>query len=526
LNLNGGDSWGYYYPEDNPTFLYNFKDEPAYKLSEIAPDYYPQAKAHANKIKSGQIQQIQPSQVAAPPSNSGSANSAQAPRNRVYLVFRDMQTAIYYNGIYDPGTQSWDLARAGSEKMLADFMVQHGQPAPEVIPIWDLVFDPHSPPIDVQNRKVNLYKEPDLLVQARALPTPVTTMPPTIHKIIWSVVGNDQDTFDHFVNWLAFIVQTKERTQTAWLFNGVQGTGKGLLAHKVLRPLLGYDNTAFLEAVQLEDKFNEAFERSILTVIDEMTIGDLEGSSKILGTMKSLITEPVITIRKMRSAPYSVPNYNNWIAFANTREQVRVEASDRRYNVGVYQNHKLSITDAEISTAIPAELVDFASYMLSYNVAQDKVRKPLDNKARQDMQDLSLNSIDKISDAIETGDLEELFSQIVELNFAQGKTMNTAPAYKDLMYNVFLHDYTALSREELQVIFSHCIGDVPSSPAKFSRFLAHHNIKVSPVSRDHKVFRGIKVTWRYEQAWYDATKAMIIAEKTPKLNIVKKETNA
>lgn len=506
INLNGGDSWAYYHPEDNPTFLYNFKEEPVYKLSELAPDYFATAKAHANKIKSGQIQ-----------------TPVVQSQGKVYLVFRDMQTAIYYNGIYDPVSQSWELARAGSEKMLADFMVQHGQPEPEVIPIWDLVFDPDLPPLDIEKRVVNLYEESTLLKQAKQLPSQVTEIPTTIRKIIYSAVGNDDETYHHFINWIAYIIQNKNRTQTAWLLNGVQGTGKGILAHRILRPILGYNNTAFMEAVQLEDKFNEAFERSLLTFIDEMTIGDLEGSSKIMGTMKSLITEPIITIRKMRSAPYSVPNYNNWIAFANTKEQVKVEMSDRRYNVGIYQTERLDITDEEINDVIPSELVNFASYLANYPVDVNKAHKVLSNQARNDMQDLSMNSIDKISNAITKGDLEELYSYIVELNHAQGKTMSTAPLYKDLMHNIFIQDYKALSREELQIIFSHCIGDIPSSPTKFSRFLAHHDIKVSPVSRGNHVFRGLKVDWFYDQAWYDEIKARIIAEKGPKLKIIEKE---
>jgi hypothetical protein len=516
LNLNGGDSWAYYHAEDNPTFLYNFKDEPVYKLSELAPEYYATAKAHANKIKSGQIQTISHD-----PSEAHSSSAQTPDQKPIYLVFRDMTTAIYYNGIFNPVSQSWQLARAGSEKMLSDFMVQNGQPEPEVIPIWNLVFDPSKPPIDVANRVVNLYEESSVLKKAKT--NKCEEIPPTIKKVIHSAVGSDDETYHHFINWIAYIIQNKNRTQTAWLLNGVQGTGKGILAHRILRPILGHNNTAFMEAVQLEDKFNEAFERSLLTFIDEMTIGDLEGSSKIMGTMKSLITEPIITIRKMRSAPYTVPNYNNWIAFANTKEQVKVEMSDRRYNVGIYQTQRLDISDEEIEKNIPNELVDFASYLLQYEVDINKAHKVLNNQARNDMQDLSMNSIDKISNAVTKGDLEELYSYIVELNHAQGKTMSTAPLYKDLMHNIFIQDYKALSREELQIIFSHCVGDVPTSPTKFSRFLAHHDIKVSPVSRGHQVFRGIKVDWFYDQAWYDEVKAKIIAEKGPKLKIVDAE---
>jgi len=37
LNLNGGDSWAYYFPESNPEILYSFKGEPPVPLKQIAP---------------------------------------------------------------------------------------------------------------------------------------------------------------------------------------------------------------------------------------------------------------------------------------------------------------------------------------------------------------------------------------------------------------------------------------------------------------------------------------------------------
>lgn len=516
LNLNGGDSWAYYHPQDNATFLYNFKDEPTYKLSEIAPEYYAQAKVHADNV----------AKMANTAAKTVTQNVNVTGTDPVYLVFRDMKTSLYYNGIYDPITETWNLARAGSEKMLADFMAQYGQPEPEVIPIWNIIFNPNKAPIDPVKKEVNLYTESKVLKEARALKQQEgvdSIVPTTIQKVIWHVVGGDQETYDHFINWLAFIVQTKQRAQTAWLFKGVQGTGKGTMIHKILRPMLGEMNTTFMEAYQLEERFNESIEHSIMTCIDELSIEDFEGGSKILGMMKSLITEPHITIRKMRTAPYLTENFNNFIGFANTNQLVRIEQTDRRYNQGYYQTKQIELSDEEINIDIPSELVAFASYLWTYAADSKKARKVLNSAARSEVQDMSVNSIDKIAHAINQGDLEELHSYIVEINQAQGKTMNTAPMYRDLLYSIFMFDYKTLSREELGIIFSHCVGDVPTSPTKFSRFLNHHDIKIISVSRGTQVFRGIKVDWNCDIKWYDKTKQSIIAERTPKLKVVPKE---
>ena len=46
LNLNGGDSWAYYYPDSNPEILYSFKGEPPVLLAEIAPGFWAEVRPH------------------------------------------------------------------------------------------------------------------------------------------------------------------------------------------------------------------------------------------------------------------------------------------------------------------------------------------------------------------------------------------------------------------------------------------------------------------------------------------------
>jgi hypothetical protein len=42
LNLNGGDSWAYFFPDSNPELLYSFKGEPLMRLADIAPALWEQ----------------------------------------------------------------------------------------------------------------------------------------------------------------------------------------------------------------------------------------------------------------------------------------------------------------------------------------------------------------------------------------------------------------------------------------------------------------------------------------------------
>ena len=47
LNLNGGDSWAYFFPESNPEILYSFKGEPPVRLANIAPRLWEQSQSRA-----------------------------------------------------------------------------------------------------------------------------------------------------------------------------------------------------------------------------------------------------------------------------------------------------------------------------------------------------------------------------------------------------------------------------------------------------------------------------------------------
>ena len=514
LNINGGDSWAYYYPETDNTFVFNFKDEPVYKLQQLDPDFYKSSLPDVKKAN----QAAQQAKYTIP---SPASSLAQKLSPKLYLVFRDNKTAIYYNAIYDITEKKWDsITRAASERQLVDFMLQYGQPEPEVIPIWDLVFNPQAPAIDIPNRKVNLYEVPTLITQAEqhiqaGLPLP-TDMPPTIYKIIWSVVGEDQPTFDHFINWVRFVVQEKTRAQTAWLFNGVSGTGKGLLAHRILRPLVGMTNSSFFDASVLEDKFNDSLESSILTVIDELTISDLDDSSKIMSSLKSRITEPSVVVRKMRVSPYEAPNFNNYVCFSNSKEQIVIEATDRRYNVGMYQTKKLEISDNEINDVLPSELLSFAVWLLSKPADHVKARKIIFNQARTDMQSISMNSIDTVAKLLLEGNLEELYDMRVNQAQVTGQLMETSFRYTSLLDDIIYHDITNLQREQVMLFFQHCAGATATSPIKVTKFLAHHGVYIKPVRCNGMIVKGFHVDWKYDPEWYEERKAELNAKRAPK----------
>jgi hypothetical protein len=194
FNLNGGDSWAYYHPEDNPDFIFNFKGEPAYLTKELLPDYWNSLVTQASRTSSAGV---------------------------TYLAFLDKRSGSYYRGTYDTGTDELDIYIAKNETQVRHFAKQVGLPLGDFIPEWEISFDPHdNVRVDVNNRSINTFVPTPFMV---ATPRSVTAIPPTINKVLHHALGSDPAVTEHFINWLATILQTRGQTRTAWLLHGTQG---------------------------------------------------------------------------------------------------------------------------------------------------------------------------------------------------------------------------------------------------------------------------------------------------------------
>ena len=490
LNLNGGDSWGYYHPENNPTFIYNFKGEPPYKTEELLPEYWADLARRAQDYT---------------PDTTGT----------VYLAFREFRTGNYYNGTYDTATRRLNLAMAKNETQLKHFLKQHGQPVGDYIPDWDLVFDPHSDTIlDVEARTVNTFV-PSRYMENRKPPR-VVSVPPVCSKIINHVLGDDDETIKHFINWLACVMQFLDRTGTAWVLHGVQGTGKGLLFHHIISPLLGEHNTVAKRMEELESEFTGFVENKFVTAIDEIEVGTSMYHSKITAKLKNLIVEPSISIRKMYSPAYMSRNYNNMIFSSNQNEPVQISPDDRRFNVAPYQMQKLQITTREIDS-IESELPRMYGYLMNYPADRDKARTPLINEARATLIDIGRAAVDVISDAIVAGDFGFFWDQLPAVKPPEGGAITNPNHFKYLRYRELLvriltdsANADKLSRDDLFTIYDWCDGKAPSSPNKFTALLKHHRIHLKPVFINGRTTRGIDVRWDFsDQEWVGRLKSEV-----------------
>jgi hypothetical protein len=473
FNLNGGDSWAYYHPEDRPEIIYNFKGEPNYLTKDLLPEYWATLTSAASRTSSSGM---------------------------TYLIFLDRKTSTYYRGTYDAATDHLDLTPAKNETQVRHFAEQFGVPLGSYIPEWDMTFDPHdNVRVDFGNRTINTFQ---LTEYMKTPAKKVAKPPPTIFRIIHHALGSDVTCTEHFINWLAFILQQRKRTLTAWVLHGVEGTGKGIMMNRILRPIFGKEQTAMRRMEELNEPYNSYMKKCFIVFIDEVESKALMNERGVMAKLRTFITEPFVTIRDMYSSAVEWENFCNWIFSSNKPEPVLIPQEDRRFNVGKYQTQKLGMDDTELAK-IPGELQAFHDYLLSYPVDTTAVATPLDNEDRSTMIQVSESSIDTVAGKILDGDMEFLLDQLPSSAAYTGDAATTRKVqdYQHALRTIMVRTDPSdgrcnISRDELRVIFDYVVGKIPESPNKFTSLLKHHRIHTTKVRVDDKPVYGIKTTFR------------------------------
>lgn len=461
LNLNGGDSWAYYYPEDDPTYLFNFKGEPVVRLRDIAPDHY------------WAVRREQAPQTAAVP-----------------IAFRDRKTDVYYNGYYDKDNQELDIAAVGNKQRIGDFFITNGQMPPEVIEDKDLIYDPTSL-VPMTETTVNKFKPSIYMKNSYA---PNWRVPPLIKRVLTHALGDCEETYEYFLNWLACLYQTRSKLGTAWVLSGTTGTGKGTLKDKILTPLLGMPNVSNMTTSNLFEQYNAYLEDKLLVWVDEADLGGAQGRN-VASKLKSYITEPVLPIRKMRTNEYQAASPTNFIFVSNYHEIVMIESNDRRYNFAPKQMTKIQFAPGEYDS-IEEELPLFAAYLQHYEINLSKARTPLENEARAEQLILSQTNTEMIFEAVKRGDVD-FFVQYIGAGDASNVLL--ADRYEKLVNRWEQEAISYVTNADLKLIFQYIL-DNRLSPVKIGRLSKMHGCEMHPKKINGESRRAYRTEFTSEPA--------------------------
>jgi hypothetical protein len=141
-----------------------------------------------------------------------------------------------------------------------------------------------------------------------------------------NVCGGNKAHYDYLMGWMARMFQHPDQQgEVAVVLKGGEGIGKGTLA-RVLRHIVGHHSLAISDAKHLVGSFNAHLGDVIFLFADEAFFA---GDRAHVGVLKSLITEPSLTIEAKYSNAKEVPNYLH-IMMASNEEWVVPAAMDAR----------------------------------------------------------------------------------------------------------------------------------------------------------------------------------------------------
>ena len=316
------------------------------------------------------------------------------------------------------------------------------------IPTRKLVFDQLNL---LKTDEINIYKESETKRQAREKAHKLNKKIDIIEflrliekdcpaiNILLSNLFQDNFNKKYFLNWLAYIVGTGQKTRNAVVLRGVQGSGKNLFFENIIRPFFGENWTNTVGAETIESVYNANIENKLFIAFNE--IQNYENRTKVSDKLKQIISDDFITINEKFIKIRTVRNIANCIFFSNSTTPISIEGSDRRYSIftaNIPLKNKVSNINKLIAD-MKSEIVDFYAYLLSLNYIEDFAKNVLQNNERELIKKTTTNFTDLIGDLLAQG-LTDKFIEYIdeELNESSEEDKTYVDIAKEQLKNGYL----------------------------------------------------------------------------------------
>ena len=144
------------------------------------------------------------------------------------------------------------------------------------------------------------------------------------------VCGGNREHFDFLIGWLARMVQSPaEQGEVAVVMKGIEGAGKGIVAKTMLR-IFGQHGLAISNSKHLTSNFNSHLRDAVFLFADEAFFAGDRGH---VGVLKSLITEPFLTVEAKYQNAVQTPNFIHLMMASNEDWVVPASLEARRFFV-------------------------------------------------------------------------------------------------------------------------------------------------------------------------------------------------
>lgn len=199
--------------------------------------------------------------------------------------------------------------------------------------------------------------------------------------LIWNHLGKSLDDgieypgicdgAHYLQQWFALLLRNPlQRLPYLFFFSEDQGSGKSTLGKAASRYLIS-PGAGEITAETITDKFTSELEGKVLCLIEEVDLCRRGAYERI----KNLITAPEVSIRKMRTDTYTVPNISHFIHTANSPYFVPSEREDTRITIGKVAPLAEPIEEADLHERLKEE----APYMLRKLLTME-ITRPIDSR--------------------------------------------------------------------------------------------------------------------------------------------------
>ena len=152
---------------------------------------------------------------------------------------------------------------------------------------------------------------------------------PILHEYLFEVLsGGRVAVYEYSLDYIAHALQhPEEKSEVLIVLIGGQGSGKSTF-FKIFRQIWGANSFQTSRIGDVTGDFNAALERSYFVLLDEAVF---YGDRKVTESLKSIITEPVITIQAKHQPQRQIESFHRYVATTNHARFGSVEMDDRRY---------------------------------------------------------------------------------------------------------------------------------------------------------------------------------------------------
>lgn len=220
------------------------------------------------------------------------------------------------------------------------------------------------------------------------------------------IAGGDIALYRYLILFLSHMLQKpEEKPGVVMAMLGGQGTGKGS-ALRIVERIWSSSTLLVSDVDHIIGRFNAALEGNYAICMDEAMFA---GDKRAMDRLKSLVTEPTITVEQKQQPRRSIDSFHRFFTTTNHAHFAHVEADDRRFvffhvsdkrqgDAAYWKQVHQAISDQAVISAMVYDLQ-------RYNLTNFDVRQRPKNEAHMDQKLRSLTGFDRYwYEVLQSGD--------------------------------------------------------------------------------------------------------------------------